>query len=261
MRRQLVRTLTAAILAISVLLPSTARPALAYDVGAVIAVIQKVYSLYKQYKSFTSSGSGLTLEEATTQILTAINTSQAAIISQIDLVATAQVRACATSAVIDFADIGSFSPDTLQAYARDATGCVTLANGLLSAVTDPGAIDQLAFALNEVGPLALVARSRAALSTTALNGVLIDSNNTAKTLLTPACLTQLQGVGSSGPLPGNTYTAWVQCTAYNGDTGTRSTRVVWPPTSNPFDINGATADAARRTAWPVTISALATLQS
>lgn len=90
--------------------------------------------------------------------------------------------------------------------------------------------------------------------------MLVDGNTVAKNAITPACLTTLQGVGSAGPLPGNTYTAFVQCTAYNGDVGTRATSVKWPPTSNPFDINGASTDAARRTSWSVTVAALATLQ-
>jgi hypothetical protein len=260
MRRRLARNLMAAILAVSLSLPTTARPAAAIELGTVVAVAQQLYSIYKLYKQYTSIGSGLTLEQATTQILTAITNSQVAIINQIDLVATAQVRACAASTVIDYVDIESFSADTLQAFARDATNCATLADGLLSVVTEKPGIDQLSFALNEIGPLALVARDRAGLTTTALTSVLVDGNVIAKAALTPTCATQLQGVGPGGPQPGNIYTAWVQCTAYNGDTGTRANTVRWPPSSNPFDIAGASADATRNTSWPVTIAALATLQ-
>lgn len=256
MKRRLAHTLMAAILAVTMLSPTTARPAAAVSVGAVIAVVQQLYSIYKTYKA----GSGLTLDQATTQILTAINNSRAAIISQIDLVAAAQVQACAEAAVIDFADIEAFSSDTLQAFARDATSCVTLANSLISTVSDPAAIDQLGFAVNEVGPLALIARARAGLSTGALTTLLIDSNLDAQAALTPTCLTQLQGVGPGGPQPGNTYTAWAQCTVYNGDTGTRANVIRWPPTSNPFDVTGAFNDSVRNISWPVTVAALASLQ-
>jgi hypothetical protein len=48
----------------------------------------------------------------------------------------------------------AFSPDNLQAFARDAISCVTQANSLLSVAADKAAVDQLGFATNTVGPLA-----------------------------------------------------------------------------------------------------------
>jgi len=110
-----------AVLSIVVTVPIGARPAAAVDIKTVIEVVKGLYDLYK---AFTASH--LTLEQATNQIITAVNTAKTDILAQVDRVATAQARACTRSTVIDFADIQAFTPDTLQAFARDATACATL---------------------------------------------------------------------------------------------------------------------------------------
>jgi hypothetical protein len=174
------------------------------SVQAIIAAAQAAYGLYKQFAS-----SSMSVEEATRQILTAINSAKTEIISHIDQIATAQAKACARQAIIDFADIERFTPDTLQAFARDATGCVTLIDSLLGAVADKAAIDQLGFALDAVGPVALIARGRAGLSTQGLADTLVSSNTTVISKLAPSC----RGVYREGMLE------WYACTAYNGDRG------------------------------------------
>jgi hypothetical protein len=216
MKRRLIRMGMAALLAVGVALPATAQPAQA-DVGSVIAIIKQVYSLYQQ---FAGGSSGLTLDQAVQQITTAITNSQTAIISQIDLVATANVRACATSAVINFADISALSPDNLQAFALDTTSCVTQAQSLLDAVTDKSAIDQLGFAMNTVGPLALMARLKAGFTTPGLKAVLVTGNNTVISKLLPTC----RHVDESGGEPGVPHFFLWECIAYNGDEGDASQR-------------------------------------
>jgi hypothetical protein len=233
MKRALLRTVVAAAMAVSITLPVTAQPANAADPVTVIAIIKQVYSLYQQFTS--SGGSGPTLAQAIQQITTAINNAQTAIISQIDLVATASVRSCAASTVIDFADINAFSPDNLQAFARDATSCVTQANSLLTVVADKAAVDQLGFAMNTVGPLALMARVKAGLTTPELRSVLVAGNNTLIAALLPAC----QREDLSGGEPGAPRVYVWDCFAYNGDEGMNRQKI------------GAQDNATRRTSRAV----------
>jgi hypothetical protein len=212
MRRTLLRVTTAAAAAIGIVLPSAAPPAQA-DVGTVIAVVKQVYSLYQQ---FAGGGGGPTLAQAIQQITAAIQSSQTAIINQINQVATASVRACATSAVINFADINALSPDNLQGFALQTTDCVTQAKSLIDVVTaDKVATDQLGLAMNTVGPLALMARTKAGLTTPALKTVLVSGENTLITALLPTCHRE----DASGGEPGVPHVyEWI-CVAYNGDQG------------------------------------------
>jgi len=185
----------------------TAQPAQA-DVGTVISVINGIYQVYQK---FAMAGQ-LTLPQAVAQIEAQIQSSQTAIISQIDRVAAANVQACASSAVINFADINAFTPDNLQAYALAATDCVTQADSLLGAVTDKAATDNIGFAMNTVGPLALMARIKAGLTTPALTNVLVAGENTLISALLPACRKVNDGD------PDHPFFDWT-CTAYNGDVG------------------------------------------
>ena len=194
------------------------------SVETIVAGVKIAYEVYKQFQR-----SGMSVEEATRQILNAINSAKNEIISHIDQIATAEAKACARHAIIDFADIERFSWDTLQAFARDATGCVTLIDSLLGAVVDKSAIDQLGFALNAVGPVALIARGRAGLTTQGLADTLVHANTTTISQLLPTC----KGVYREGMLE------WYSCTAYNGDKGKHETsaeiardratvRISWP---------------------------------
>lgn len=204
MRRTLLRVITAAAMAAGVTVPATAQPAQA-DVGTVIAVVKQLYSIYQQF----AAGGSLSLPQAVQEIEAQIQASQTAIISQIDLVAAANVQACASSAVINFADINALTPDNLQVYAMDATDCVTQADSLIGALTDPAAIDRIGFALNTVGPLALIARTKAGLTTPALTSVLVSAENSLITALTPSC--DKVNVGD----PGHPFYIW-DCVAYDG---------------------------------------------
>jgi hypothetical protein len=177
-------------------------PARAVTPAAVIAAIQAAYSLYKAVVA-----NGLSVQDATKQILAAINGAKVEIISHIDAVATAQARACAEEVVIDFADFDVLSTDNKQAFALSATSCVTLIDSLLSVVTDKAAADQLGFAIDAIGPITLIVRSRTGLSNTGLIPSLVRPNQRVITVVTPVC--------NSRFIEGRTQ--W-WCTAYNGDT-------------------------------------------
>lgn len=216
-----------------------------------VAVVQAAYAAYQAY----SASQALTLEQATQQILSAIDSAKTEILSHIDQVATADARACARQAVIDFADITRFTTDTLQAFARDTTGCVTRIDSLLGAVTDKAALDQLGFAVDAVGPISLVARARAGFDTAGLKGTLVNAHNTIVAKLDPVCVTvRIREPGPAGPTE-----EYVTCTAYNGNYGSAS-RIV-SPNRPPIDVNGVKTTAATGTSWVVAKAVLPTLQS
>jgi hypothetical protein len=243
MRRTLLRAVTTVVAAVGVILPTAAPPAQA-DAGTVIAVIKQIYSLYQQF----AGGGGPTLAQAIQQITAAIQASRDAIISQINQVATANVRACAASAVINFADINALTPDNLQAFALQTTDCVTQAKSLIDVVTtDKVATDQLGLAMNTVGPLALMARSKAGLTTPALKTVLVSGENTLVTALLPACHRE----DASGGEPGVPHVyEWI-CIAYNGDEGDVLVRNGNNGSARTLSENNATRNTSRAVAQAV----------
>ncbi|MGW3650821.1 hypothetical protein [Streptomyces sp. NPDC000878] len=219
-----------------------------------VAVVKAAYAAYQAY----AASQALTLEEATQQILSAIDSAKSEILSHIDQVATADARACARQAVIDFADITRFTTDTLQAFARDTTGCVTRIESLLSAVSDKAAADQLGFAVNAVGPISLVARARAGFDTAGLKGTLVNTHNTIVAKLDPVCVTVT--VREPGPVR-PIVEEQITCTAYNGNYGWDA-RIVSPgPAGPPIDVNALKTTAAAGTSWLAAKAVLPTLQS
>ncbi|MEU5695246.1 hypothetical protein [Actinosynnema sp. NPDC020468] len=206
MRTTLMRALTSMTLAVAVVLPAAAQPAAAVDIGTIYSWVQKAYGLYKQF----SGGGGLSIGEATTKIIAEIDQARTDILAHVDQVAVADARACTRAAVIDFADIERFTPDTLQAYARDATACVTLIDSRLSAVTDKASLDQLGFALAAIGPVSLVARSRAGFSTAGLVATLRTANTAVVAKLEPPAHYDPE------PIPGGYYQLGITAVAYNG---------------------------------------------
>ncbi|MFB1046756.1 hypothetical protein [Streptomyces chrestomyceticus] len=219
--------------------PGTAPPVRAIDYAAI------AQAAYAAYQLFTAGG--LSLEEATQRILTAIDSAKTEILAHIDQIATAEARSCARQAVIDVADIRLFSPDTLQAFARDATGCVTRADSLLGAVSDKGALDQLGFAVNAVGPIALLARARAGFDTTGLKSTLRSANNSVLTKLEPACNRSV--VSEPGPVR-PIVEEIITCTAYNGVSASDSRRLS-PKPQPAINVDALRAAAAANISWPV----------
>ncbi|MBT2211879.1 hypothetical protein [Actinomadura sp. NEAU-AAG7] len=171
------------------------------DPATVAAAIKAAYDAYK---SFLGGGSSAA---ATAQIIAAIKTAERDIINHIDAIAAADARACARSAVLNFPDFDNLTPDNKQYFALSATSCITQIDSLLSTVTSGAAKDQLGFSVNAVGPIALMARSKAGLHNDTLVPLLREANQKVSTGLTPRCV--------------NLYDAdshlrrWF-CTAYNG---------------------------------------------
>lgn len=258
MRKRLVRTVTGVLLATALAVPASAgtasaavrapAPARPADIIAVAAVIQKIYSIYQQY--FHGGSNGITLQQATTEIINAINSAQYEIIRQIDLVAAADVQGCANATVIDYADMPALTPTALQTFAMNATSCATEADSLLNTVTDQGAIDKLGFAVNIEGPLAMIARAYAGLTTPGLRAVLIDAENAdINRVITDANCTWYNDT---------VETMQVDCTAYNGDVGSAGRLFHGrPPGQDLYNI--AMTNAAVRTSRPIAVAALTVL--
>jgi len=245
MRKRLTYGVIVMTLTVAVGLAGTVRPVPAQadevrpqvDITTVIAVAKGLIDLWKGFQ-----GGGMSIETATRQILAAIESARTDIISHMDRLAAAEARACATRHVIELADIERFTPDTMQAWAQNATGCVTQIDALLGVVTDKPALDVLGMAMNIVGPIALIARSRAGFSTGALLSVVISGNNKAITKLMPQC------IFVSGFQP--PYITRSVCISYNGDRA---------EVLNQYYNDALRMQAMRNTSWVVAKHAVAQL--
>jgi hypothetical protein len=231
-----------ALLIAALVLGTAAPPAHAVDPQAVITAAKTAYDAYQKF-----SGGQMTLEQATTLIITAINTAKVEIIAHIDLLAAADVKACATRTVITGLDLPRMSPDSVQAFADTALDCVTKAQGLIDSADTLGAVDLAGFALNVVGPVALFAREYAHLTAgiPALKATLVAANTNLTTRLQPSCF--------SSQLPDNEW--MLHCRAYNGNEG-----FGFAFGGNPFNWNRPIAQAMRGTSYLVALAVLPRLQ-
>lgn len=204
------------------------------DLATILAAIKQAYDVYKSFAQGGTSG-----QNATVLILNAIQSAQTAIMSHIDAIAAAEARACARSAVVDFPNFEALTTDNRQAFALAATSCVTRIESLLATVSDLGAVDQLGFSLNAVGPIALITRGRTGLTNPSFVPVLISGNRTVVNRLAPSCRphTDLEGA-----------TEFI-CFAYNGDRGAD------------YPLISSQNAAMRRTSWPVAKAVLPQLTS
>ncbi|MFL6073735.1 MAG: hypothetical protein ACJ73S_10105 [Mycobacteriales bacterium] len=203
----------------------------AVDPLTIINIINAAYSAYKKFLQ-----GGLSVQDATNQIITAINNAKTEIIAHIDAIATAQAKACAEEAVVDFPSFNALSADNQQLFALNATGCQTLIDSLLTTVSDKGAVDQLGFALNSLGPITLIVRARTGLSNTGVTPILVGDNQTVKTVLNPEC----------GRIPEPGSPGEVLCESYNGDTGQGTAAA-------------ARMEAGARTSWALAKAVLPTI--
>lgn len=176
-KRRFVRVASAATLSLSIVLTGTAQPAQAVDpvtAGKVIVAAVKAYEAWKSGQS-------------TDKVLGAINEAKTAIMAHADALAAADAKACTRHAIIESEDAPLLPPDVLKSWAQQVTGCVTLIDSLLGAVTDKGAINELGFALGTVGPIALATRKQAGLSTAGVQAMLIGSHTSVKAKAAPVC--------------------------------------------------------------------------
>jgi hypothetical protein len=195
-RKRLLSGVTASVLATTFVVPGAARPAqAAVDPSTVVAIIQFASAAFQSFKS--SQNGGLTLEQATSQIINAVNTSRDVIIAHADALAVADATACVRHHILEFADIESFPLSIKQRWAQDVTACVTLIDALWSAVAQDNysAKNELGILLGAVGPIALIARAQARFSTTELTTLLVNAFTRVRgTLGYPSCTGTFYGV-------------------------------------------------------------------
>jgi hypothetical protein len=215
-----------------------------------VAVLTAAKAAYDAYAKL--SGNQLSLEEATQRVLDAIAAAKTDILSQIDQVAAADVQTCARAAVIDLADIRVLTPDNLQSFARETTECAILGQQYIGVLADRGALDQVGFSMNVVGPIALLVRAAAHLSTDTLASDLRDANATLIERLAPYCRAKpLWGDAE----PGGPVEVQLSCTAYNGDLGF-DIDDVWLRRGDPlpaFNFDFARAVAMRNTSYAIAL--------
>jgi len=255
MKLRLRRGIVASLLAITITLPGGARPAQAFDpvtIGTWITLASQAYNLIKGVLGAGAASDAM--KAAVVQIIASIESAKSEILRHVDALSAAQASACARHHVIEFVDIDRFSPETLQRWAQDATGCVVLIDSLIDVVTDKAQIDLLNLALNAVGPIALAARLRAGFSTAGLTATLRDGNNAVINRLAANCQTRTE-IG-----PNYSYVIQIySCYAYNGWAEAR--RQVYPPTSQPvIDAVAIANQATRNTSRAVSFAVLPTLQ-
>jgi hypothetical protein len=253
MRQRLLRTVTAALLAVVVVVPGHAAPARAVPLATIGAVIDVATKAVTLVKSILGGGvSDAALKAAVQQIITAVENAKTQVIAHIDAIAAAEVRACARHHVIEFADINAFNPDVLQRWAQDATGCATLADSTLRAVSDKAAADNIGLTLNVIGPIALAARARAGFSTSGLMATLRGGNETIMPKLAPACQ-ETRVVEPGSPIVEIQY----YCVAYNGDWGYDDQLFRrGKPLGPPIDREAVAAQATRHTSRAVAAAVL-----
>jgi hypothetical protein len=215
LRRTLARSAVAALAAIVVTVSGGARPAQA-NVGSLLSPITQIYG--------TLAGGGQP-EQVVPQVVTAVAGIRADVLAQLERMPIAGVRACATRHVVEFADLERLAPAAAQAWARDATACVTSIDAQLRAAqvgppqsTPAGpadakhTVDLLGLAVNVVGPIAMTARLHAGLGNDGLRQLLVGANTTVVTKIEPWCTEWRQYEDDS-----NLFELWYMCTAYNYD--------------------------------------------
>ena len=275
MRRTLVRSAVAALVAVVATVPGGARPAQA-NIGSLLSPITQIYSIL---------GGGGQPDQVVRQVVTAVAGIRAEALAHLERVSIADVRACATRHVVEFADLERLAPSVAHAWARDATACVALIDAHLQAAqvgppqstsAGPGdakhTVDLLGLAVNVVGPIAMTARLHAGLGDGGLRQVLIGANTTVSTKIQPYCTEWRQYEDDS-----NLFELWFMCLAYNHNWVTqfgvaRDVQAFtlppgcepWhsceeTPATPPVDKDRVIFEATKHTSWVVARSVLSLL--
>lgn len=244
-RTALAVTLSACLLGVGATAPArAAAPPVTPD--QALAAAQFAYQAWKMYK-----GEDISIEEATGQIISAIDDAKEDIMGHIELIDASEIVACADHAVNTLADIPAMSEDTLMQFAVDSAACLSEAKVKLDTYTFKPAIDNVAFAMHALGPIVLVAQQKAGFSTLGDQATLREATLTAFNKLDPTCSVTYteEDDGTSN------NEAHIRCVAHNGDVGEHSLFVT--PT-NPLSLGIAEAklEAERNTSRPLSREAL-----
>ncbi|HWH01398.1 MAG TPA: hypothetical protein VNV66_19280 [Pilimelia sp.] len=245
MRSRLSTGLVAAVMAVTIGVGGTARPARAAIpwTQVIIAVASSLYA--------GNGGSG-DIERAKREIIDAINASRQEILNHIDAIAGANVRACTDAATTNVAQIDRMDEFTLAVFALAAVDCATLATAYFDSVQDPAAADNIGKLMGPIYSIAMVGYAKLGFPTVDLLDRLIRGYEAIVVKLKPACETHR--FKEQGGRVEEFYT----CTAYNGDKGVAS--VIRPAQLTPEDRARADAAATRNTSRGVAQKALPVLR-
>ncbi|MEQ4302458.1 hypothetical protein ABNF97_13865 [Plantactinospora sp. B6F1] len=195
------------------------------------------------------------LQAAVDQIIAAVEQTERDIIAHTDLIAAADVQACARQHTIEFSDIDNMGNTVRQLWAQNATGCAALATSYVSTVTTPAAVDNIGHVLPSLFAIVVAARARAGL-TNGINLVIQDQIRSYEAVV--AKLTPTDCVKRRTRDPGYPVEKWWECTAYNGHVG--SSNVVVGDLREP-NRTQAEDRATNGTSRPVAKSALPQLRA
>jgi hypothetical protein len=174
----------ARVLSIAVMISiAAATPSHAGDLDDFTGFLGYVKTGYELFDKYVLDGD----PSEVAQMQAIVNQAKTQIIAELDGLTAAWNSSCAANAVDTFQNIDKLGTDALQAFAISSDKCVTDAQAQIGAVTDKGAIDKIGFALNTVGPVALLANARAGFVTDALKQHIIDANRQLQQKLAPTC--------------------------------------------------------------------------
>jgi hypothetical protein len=219
-RRRLRNCLLAAGVAVAVAVAPAAAPAQAAPrAGDVQAMFFDWTSLVVAVAGHLLAGGSSedpSLQAAVNQIVAAVEQSERDIIAHTDLIAAADVQACARQHTIEFSDIDNMGNTVRQLWAQNATACATLAASYVNTVTTPAAVDNIGHVLPSLFAIVVAARTKAGL-TNGINLVVQDQIRSYDAVV--AKLTPTDCVKKRARDPGLPVDKWWECTAYNGDKG------------------------------------------
>jgi hypothetical protein len=188
------------------------------DASTAVTVIKTAYQIYAAAEHF--NGAPTELEVATAQIITAVNKARDELLSEIDKGFASEVNTCRDSVLSDVENLPTMTPTYLEGYAMRATECVNKAKNLIHDLSVPAVVNQVSFALNIVGPIALIARARLGLKSTVLMQNIIDGNQATMAKLEPRC--EFDHIDERG------FELYeVMCTSFTGETQFGTTNL-WP---------------------------------
>ncbi|RSM46787.1 hypothetical protein DMB66_49170 [Actinoplanes sp. ATCC 53533] len=247
--KSLTRFLVLLLLAAGVTLPAGARPArAAVDPATIIAVVEAGVKLLGFLKDLRAGNKSI--DQAKAEIINAVNASKTALLAHADALAAAPAKACTRAAVIEVGDMDRLELSALQTWAQSVTSCATQIDSLSDAVTDKAVADQLGFALNIAGPIAILAREKAGLSTGTLAPFLVTANSKVQTKLQPSCTTASNTALRLRP------SRVTRCTSYDGRIASaKCLAAMTHCTAGTVPLRSARLEASATTSWRVADSA------
>jgi hypothetical protein len=193
--------------------------------GKIIPFVSYAQTAYGLADKYVFSAHDPTLIQ---QIQALIQASSTDIKNQVDADAAAETTGHAGTVIEQFESFDTLGDgDALKAFVRDAVDVVEVAKAQINNVSSLASVDELAFDLNIIGPIALTASAKANQSTTTLRADIIAANQKIVQRLTPTC-----GVYTPNPSPG-TVLGQGHCFAYNSGISAPSN----PATSVPLNIS------------------------